>query len=124
MNKFSLEKGVKGTTPKKENKRTLEQEPRKCNKFMKVSEIVVEEGPKPDKISPKKLTNDAPVVVCIYKVTDDSGAVWEAYKGSEPKPLWQIQISHEVPRPITYQFKDKFADFLKMCKDTPDTLQD
>jgi hypothetical protein len=122
--KFSLEKAVKDATPKKDTtKRAAKEEPRK-SKFMKVSEIVVEDGPKPEKQSPKKLTPGAPVVVCLYKVTDHAGDVWETYKQSEPKPLWQIQICHEVPRPITYQFRDRFADFVKTCKDTPDTLQD
>ena len=124
MSKFSLEKAVKDTSKKDTHKRVQEQEEPKKSKFRKVSQVVVETGPKPEKISAKRLTPDAPVIVCIYKATDDAGCLWESYMGSEPKPLWQIQIAHEVPRPITFQFRDRFADFIKICKDTPDTLQD
>jgi len=60
----------------------------------------------------------------IYKSTDQAGDIWEKFKGSEAKPLWQVQIGHDVPRPITYFFRDRFADFLKIYKDAPDTLQD
>jgi len=122
--KFSLDRAVKDTTKKDTPKRVQEQDEPKKSKFMKISEVVVDTGPKPEKISTKKLTPDAPVIVCIYKATDHAGCLWESYMGSEPQPLWQIQIQHEVPRPITYQFRDRFTDFIKTCKDTPDTLQD
>jgi hypothetical protein len=121
--KFSLEKAVKDNTKKEPNKRTQIEEPRQ-SKFMKISEIIVEEGPKPERASPKKLSPDAPVLVCIYKATDNAGDVWESYQGGDPKKLWQVQISHEVPRPITYQFRDRFADFIKTYEKTPDTLQE
>ena len=121
--KFSVDKAVKDKkkeTPKRAQEQ--EEEPKKA-KFMKTSQIVIETGPKPEKMTTKKLAVDAPVIVCIYKATDHAGCLWESYVG-DPQPLWQIQISHEVSRPITYQFRDRFADFLKTCKDAPDTLQD
>ena len=36
--------------------------------------------------------------------------------------MYQCQIRHDVARSITYQFKDKFADYIRSCPNTPDTL--
>ena len=123
--KFSLEKAVKGKKDngKKDKRPQLEEAPRPA-KFMKVSDVSIEEGPKPDRFPAKKLQPDAPVVVTIFKATDNAGDMWEAFQGGEAKKLWQVQIAHEVPRPITYQFRDRFADFIKTYDKTPDTLQE
>jgi len=122
--KFSLDKAISGKTTKAKKEKPEELEEARPAKFMKISDISIEEGPKPERPSPKKLSPDAPVVVCIYKATDSAGDMWEAYQGGEAKKLFQIQISHEVPRPITYQFRDRFADFIKTYDKTPDTLQE
>ena len=125
--KFSLEKAV-GGTPKKEVAKRPTEEKQDTNpsrsKCLKVGQIIVEEGPKPQMMKQEKLSPNAAVIVVIHKVTDDAGFIWESYKGGEAQPLWQIQISHPTPRPITFQFKDRFADFLKNYAEAPNTLEE
>ena len=93
--KFSLDKAVKAksTGEKKEKRAPLEETPPRPSKFVKISDISIEEGPKPERPSGKKLQPDSPLVMCIYKATDNAGDMWEAYQGSEPKKLWQIQLA-------------------------------
>ena len=73
---------------------------------------MIEDGPKPAMQTTRKLAANAPVNLVIYKVTDFAGDVWERYKGTQ-EPLWQIQLSQDSARPITYQMRDRFSDFLR-----------
>ena len=57
----------------------------------------------------------APVVVCIYKISDRAGDVWDAYQEQEV-PLWQCQVDHAAQRPITFQMRDVFNDFLRAAR--------
>ena len=71
----------------------------------------------------RKLAANAPVNLVIYKITDVAGDVWERYKGTQ-EPLWQIQLSQDSARPITYQMRDRFSDFLRTTDGVPNTLQE
>ena len=54
---------------------------------------------------------------------DIAGDVWERYKGTQD-PLWQIQLSQDSARPITFQMRDRFSDFLRTTDGMPNTLQE
>ena len=85
---------------------------------------MVEDGPKPPaQLGRNKFAANAPVNVVIYKISDIAGDVWERYKGSE-EPLWQLQIAQDSARSITYQWRDRFADYLRTTAEVPSTLQD
>ena len=120
--KFSLEKVVTA----QDNKRPAEQQPveTRRSKIFKASDVVVEDGPKPAAAGAKKYSSNAPVNLVIYKVTDKAGDVWERYKDQDGVPLWMVQISQDSARPITYQFRDRFSDFLRVTEGAPDNLQD
>ena len=60
--------------------------------------------------------------VVIYKYSACAGDCWEAFRTEEDQTLYQCQIRHDVARSITYQFRDKWADYIRSCPDTPDTL--
>ena len=64
---------------------------------------------------PSRLPAVAPVVVCIYKISDSAGDVWDAYQEQEV-PLWQCQVDHAAQRPITFQMRDGFNDFLRAAR--------
>ena len=83
----------------------------------------MEEGPKPPLPSARKFATSGPVNVVVHKISDAAGDVWERYKGSD-EPLWQLQIAQDTARSITYQFRDKLADFLRVTPNVPDTIQD
>ena len=84
---------------------------------------MVEDGPKPPAQLGRKFAANAPANVVIYKISDIAGDVWERYKGSE-EPLWQLQIAQDSARSITYQWRDRFADYLRTTAEIPSTLQD
>ena len=73
--KFSLEKAV---APKRQPKRPAEEAPQteaKGGKMLKASQVLVEEGPKPQAApqSARKLLPNAPVNVVIYKACRNQG---------------------------------------------------
>ena len=69
------------------------------------------DGPRPV-ATPRRLPASAPVSVCIYKISDSAGDVWDSFQGQEI-PMWQIQMDHPVQRPITFQMRDGMNDFLR-----------
>ena len=123
--KFSLAKAVPGGAAKQDNKRQAaeSQDAPRRSKVLKASDIVIETGPKPPAQMTRKFAANAPVNLVIFKVSDAAGDVWERFKGSD-EPLWQLQLSQDSARPLTYQFRDRFSDYLRSTKDVPDTLQE
>jgi len=55
-------------------------------------------------------------------VKDSAGDVWEAFQAEGDQPLYQCQIKHDVARSVTYQFRDKMAEFLRVTEGVPDDL--
>ena len=80
-------------------------------KVPKASEVELVVGPKPQASARRLLPASAPVDVCMYKVTDQAGDVWEQFAGQDV-PLWQVQINHAAQRMITFQMRDSFTDYL------------
>ena len=85
------------------------------HKVPRAGDVVITEGPRPSAQPSGRSPTTAPVQVCLYKVTDTAGDVWEAYQEQE-EPLWQVQIDHAVQSPITFQMRDSFNDFLRTAK--------
>ena len=128
MTKFSLSKAVAAASPQKgdnaNNKREAPPESKASrSKALKLADVKIEDGPKPPTQNTRKLSATAPVQIVIYKTTDSAGFLWDRFKGTE-QPLWQIQISHDTPRPITYHFRDRISDFLRTSDGLPDTLRE
>ena len=123
--KFSLSKAVAAASPQKgDNKREVPPESKASrSKALKLADVKIEDGPKPQVQNTRKLSATAPVQIVIYKTTDSAGFLWDRFKGTE-QPLWQIQISHDTPRPITYHFRDRISDFLRTSDGLPDTLRE
>ena len=88
------------------------QETNGSSKVPRASEVSVVEGPSPAQRLAGRLPAVAPVVCCIYKVTDCAGDVWDSYS-DQSLPLWQVQIDHVQQRPVTFQMRDAFNDFLR-----------
>ena len=117
MSKFSLSKA----SGAKETKRPAEAAASGASPFKipKVSEITIE-GVKPS-ATPRRRPQIAPVVVCIYKYTEDAGDCWETFKG-DGIPLWQIQIDHNAQRSITFRLRESFEDYLRSANATDTSL--
>ena len=98
-------------------------------KVPRANELAFELGPKPSPVArDHHLPATAPVTVCMYKVTDQAGDVWEQFDGQNVA-LWQVQIDHPVrTRSVTFNMRDGFNDYLRAahCSDDqlPKTVQD
>ena len=84
----------------------------RASKVPKASDCVVEEGPRPQRAA-KRLPNHAPVVVCLYKFTDEASDVWNAYEGVAGIKLWQVQMHHEARPSILFGIVDEFNLLLR-----------
>lgn len=105
MTKFSVAGGV--------SKRPLGDHASSANiKIPRAGDVQIAETRPATLTTPRRLPTAAPVIVCICKVTDAAGDVWEAYNDRDHK-LFQIQIDHAAQRPITFQMRDCFNDFLR-----------
>ena len=58
-------------------------------KIPRASDVTILDGPRPA-TQPRRLPASAPVTVCIYKISDCAGDVWDSFQGQE-LPMWQAQ---------------------------------
>ena len=58
-------------------------------KIPRASDVTILDGPRPA-TQPRRLPASAPVTVCIYKISDSAGDVWDTFQGQD-LPLWQVQ---------------------------------
>ena len=125
---FTIAKGVKANAADANNKRTIEEvivpakDPR-GTKVARASDVVVENAPSPPAGSTQKLSANAPVQVVVQLYSNCASDLWESFKGQENQKLWQCQIAHNVPRAVTYQFREKFNTFLHESAGVPDNIQ-
>jgi len=68
---------------------------------------------------------NAPVNLCICKVTDNSGDLWSAFPDTK---LWQIQLEHDARPSVSVNIVASLNDFLKEASknssgSVPDTVQ-
>ena len=82
---------------------------------------LVEQGPKPQRTA-QRLPASAPVVVAIYKVTDEAADVWNAYEGKDDIQLWQVQVQHDARPSITFGIVESFNDFLRQAHADNDAI--
>ena len=100
--KFSLEKAAGGKRPAQENVSPQQA----MKKIPKVSQMQTAEP------RPQRATTNAPVVICVYPVTDSAGDLWAKFKDTSD-PLWQIQIDHDARPSISVNIRRSFEEYLK-----------
>eukprot|EP00973_Karenia_brevis_P069817 9707026-Karenia_brevis.AAC.1 len=105
--KFSLGAATKAST-----KRQAESLLDRTGKAPKASDCDLQEITKPQRTA-QRLPEDAPVVLCIYKYTDEAADVWSAYEGKEGVQLWQVQMQHDARPGITYGIIDDMNSLLR-----------
>ena len=115
--KFSLSNAAAGS--KRQNN---DDQKSPAKKIPKVSEMKMEA---PRQQTQRVVTN-APVNICVYKISDVAGDLWAAFKDT-PTKLWQVQIEHDARPSITVNILASFNDFLKENARSnagmPDTVQ-
>ena len=90
-------------------------------KLPRAGDITLEQGPRPAQTLRRRPAS-APVDVCIYKYTDQAADLWDLFHGKDDVPLFQVQVSHEAQRSITFQMRDSFNDFLAIAKNEDGTM--
>ena len=85
MSKFSLSAASAGKRP------TETVSSSQVKKAPKVSQLKLEEP----RLQQRTTSTNAPVNVCVYKVTDSAGDLWANFKDTDAK-LFQIQMDHDA----------------------------
>jgi len=102
-------------------KRSAELPTASSKKIPKVADMKVE-APRQQSQRPQM---NAPVNLCIYKVTENSGDLWAAFPDTK---LWQIQLEHDARPSVSVNIVASLNDFLKEASKNssggvPDTVQ-
>ena len=82
--------------------------PAKAKAVPKASQLTVEQS----RPAIQRKLASAPVVVCIYKVTDKAADAWSSITDTSAA-LFQIQIDHAARPSVTFDIVRVFNDFLK-----------
>eukprot|EP00973_Karenia_brevis_P041718 5773832-Karenia_brevis.AAC.1 len=85
---------------------------RSDRKTPRAGDCVVEIGLKPQRAA-QRLPTHAPVVLCMYKYTDEAADIWASYEGKEGVQVWQVQMQHEARPSITFGIMDEMNSFLR-----------
>ena len=87
-----------------------------ARKIPKVAEMKLEA---PRQNVSRAQTN-APVNMCVYKITDESGDVWPAFPDTK---LWQIQVDHDARPSVSVAIVQGLNDYLKSAPGLPENVQ-
>ena len=82
--------------------------PAKAGVIPKASQLAVEQS----RPAIQRKLASAPVVVCIYKVTDKAADAWSSITDTSAA-LFQIQIDHAARTSVAFDIVRVFNDFLK-----------
>jgi hypothetical protein len=74
------------------------------------SKIDIEQGPSP--VRRQRMPEKAPVVVCMYKITDRASDLWSHFEEGDEAALFQVQIAHEARPSVCYDMVRTFNGFL------------
>lgn len=92
------------------------------SKVPKADDVTFIEPPPKRAASTQRLPTWAPVLVCIYKITDEASDIWNAYEGNDGIQLWQVQVGHEARPSITFGLIESFNDFLRNAHATNESM--
>ena len=104
---------------------TIEPPPNKQQQILpRASDLTVQNRPQQ---TSTRLPSSAPVVVCLYKVTDRARDVWSVVEDTSAG-LYQVQIKHDARPSVTFDILGSFGSYLQKANaendDIPATLSD
>jgi hypothetical protein len=104
---------------------TIEPPPNKQQQILpRASDLTVQNRPQQ---TSTRLPSSAPVVVCLYKVTDRARDVWSVVEDTSAG-LYQVQIKHDARSSVTFDILGSFGSYLQKANaendDIPATLSD
>ena len=92
-------------------KREAPEQPARAAKVPRASDVVVV-PPQPRTTQHPRRPINAPVEVCIYRYCEQASLIWDLLQGKDDFKLYQIQITHDAQRSITFDIRTSFNDFL------------
>ena len=106
-------------TPQKkrasEEAATGESTPTQPEKRARASEIVIEQGPRPQKPASRR-PETAPWHICIYKVSDCAGDLWSNFESAEDAALYACLMEHEARQSALLYLRDAFNAYLASAR--------
>lgn len=92
-------------------KREAPEQPARISKVPRASDVITV-APQAKTDQRPRLPSNAPVEVCIYCYCEQASLIWDLLQGKDEFKLYQIQITHDAQRSITFGFRNSFDDFL------------
>ena len=123
--KFSASAAASGARkrPAEEAKPSAAAAPAKVAAVPVAGEIVIEQVPRPQQQrTPQRLPTTAPWVICIYKVTDSVGDVWDKFQGDSGLALYACVMDHACRPSALMYLRDAFNEFLRAAKQDNDAV--
>ena len=102
-------------------KREAPEPPARAAKVPRASDVITL-APLPKTNQRPRHPMNAPVEVCIYRYCEQASLIWDLLQGKDEFKLYQIQITHEAQRPVTFDTRGSFNDFLKKAHDENPTI--
>lgn len=88
--KFDLSKAAAG----------MKREADQSNPVKKIPKIADMKIDTPRQVT-QRVTTNAPVVICVYQVTENAGDLLANFKENPSTKLWQVQMDHDARPSIT-----------------------
>ena len=97
--------------------------PAKMAAVPSASDIVIDQVARPQQQrTPQRLPTTAPWVICIYKVSDSVGDVWDKFQGDSGLSLYACVMDHACRPSALMYLRDAFNEFLRAAKAENDAV--
>jgi hypothetical protein len=96
--------------------------PAKVAAVPSAGDIVIEQARPQQQRTPQRLPTTAPFVICIYKVTDSVGDVWDKFQGDSGLALYACVMDHACRPSALMYLRDAFNEFLRAAKAENDAV--
>ena len=123
--KFSASAAASGARkrPTDETKPSAAATPAKVAAVPAAADVVIEQVPRPQQQrTPQRLPTTAPWVICIYKVTDSVGDVWDRFEGDSGLSLYACVMDHACRPSALMYLRDGFNEFLRAANAENDAV--
>ena len=123
--KFSASAAASGARKRlaEEAKPSAAASPAKVAAVPSASDIVIDQVARPQQQrTPQRLPTTAPWVICIYKVTDSVGDVWDKFQGDSGLSLYACVMDHACRPSALMYLRDAFNEFLRAAKAENDAV--
>jgi hypothetical protein len=123
--KFSASAAASGARkrPAEEAKPSAAASPAKVAAVPSASDIVIDQVARPQQQrAPQRLPTTAPWIICVYKVTDSVGDVWDKFQGDSGLSLYACVMDHACRPSALMYLRDAFNEFLRAAKAENDTV--